>query len=137
MSSKRKADVHPAVTRLTAPRGDSGATGRPGAPRPGQRSSSCLCGLSPSGGVPNAMLRAALFAAIQGKGRQYMLRKELIATQDGVTIRYTGGAARPGRSGRVGTGPALGPDAGPRHEVLFHGPRLSQSPRPAHRHNRS
>ena len=42
-------------------------------------------------GAPNAVLRAALFAAIQGKGRQYMLRKELIATQDGVTIRYTGG----------------------------------------------
>ena len=37
------------------------------------------------------MLRAALFAAIQGKGRQYMLRKELIATQDGGRIRYTGG----------------------------------------------
>ena len=29
--------------------------------------------------------------AIQGKHRQYLLRKELIATQDGVTIRYTGG----------------------------------------------
>ena len=42
-------------------------------------------------GAPNAVLRAALFAAIQGKGRQYILRKELIATQDGVTIRYTGG----------------------------------------------
>ena len=27
----------------------------------------------------------------QGEVRQYMLRKELIATQDGVTIRYTGG----------------------------------------------
>ena len=42
-------------------------------------------------GAPNAVLRAALFAAIQGKGRQYMLRKELVATQDGVRIRYTGG----------------------------------------------
>ena len=42
-------------------------------------------------GAPNAVLRAALFGAIQGKGRRYMLRKELIATQDGITIRYTGG----------------------------------------------
>ena len=32
-----------------------------------------------------------MFGAIQGKGRRYLLRKELIATQDGVTIRYTGG----------------------------------------------
>ena len=42
-------------------------------------------------GAPNAVLRAALFGAIQGKGRRFLLRKELIATQDGVTIRYTGG----------------------------------------------
>ena len=41
-------------------------------------------------GAPNAVLRGALFAAVQGKSRQYMLRKELIATQDGVRIRYTG-----------------------------------------------
>ena len=40
-------------------------------------------------GVPNAVLRGALFSAIH-KDRQYMRRKELIATQDGVTIRYTG-----------------------------------------------
>ena len=40
-------------------------------------------------GAPNAVLRGALFAAIH-KDRQYMHRKELIATQDGVTIRYTG-----------------------------------------------
>ena len=39
-------------------------------------------------GAPNAVLRGALFAAIHK--RQYMRRKELIATQDGVTIRYTG-----------------------------------------------
>jgi len=41
-------------------------------------------------GVPNAVLRGALFPAIQGKNRVGLLRKELIATQDGVTIRYTG-----------------------------------------------
>ena len=41
-------------------------------------------------GAPNAVLRGALFPAIQGKNRAGLLRKELIATQDGVTIRYTG-----------------------------------------------
>ena len=40
-------------------------------------------------GAPNAVLRGALFAAIQGKGRRYM-REELIAAQQGVEIRYTG-----------------------------------------------
>ena len=45
----------------------------------------------PKRGAPNAVLRGALFPAIQGKRRQYILRKELIATQDGVRIRYTGG----------------------------------------------
>ena len=40
-------------------------------------------------GAPNAVLRGALFAAVH-KDRQYMRRQELIETQDGVTIRYTG-----------------------------------------------
>ena len=40
-------------------------------------------------GAPNAALRSALFAAIQGKGRRY-LEGELLAAQDGITIRYTG-----------------------------------------------
>jgi hypothetical protein len=40
-------------------------------------------------GTPNAFLRGALFAAIQGKERRAMQR-ELLATQKGVTIRYTG-----------------------------------------------
>lgn len=40
-------------------------------------------------GAPNAVLRSALFPAIQGKGRRYM-REELIAVQEGVEIRYTG-----------------------------------------------
>ena len=39
-------------------------------------------------GAPNAVLRGALFAAIH-KDRRYMDR-ELIAAQDGITIRYTG-----------------------------------------------
>ena len=40
-------------------------------------------------GVPNSVLRGALFAAIQGKDRQYLERKLLI-TQDGIQIRFTG-----------------------------------------------
>ena len=44
----------------------------------------------PKRGAPNAVLRGALFAAIQGKGRAAMLRKELVAAQRGITIRYTG-----------------------------------------------
>ena len=43
----------------------------------------------PARGVPNSVLRGALFAAIQGKDRQYLERKLLI-TQDGIQIRFTG-----------------------------------------------
>ena len=43
----------------------------------------------PKRGAPNAVLRGALFAAVH-KDRQYMHRQELIAAQDGFTIRYTG-----------------------------------------------
>ena len=43
----------------------------------------------PARGVPNSALRGALFAAIQGKDRQYLERKLLI-TQDGIQIRFTG-----------------------------------------------
>ena len=43
----------------------------------------------PKRGTPNAVLRGALFAAVH-KDRQYMHRQELIAAQDGITIRYTG-----------------------------------------------
>ena len=40
-------------------------------------------------GVPNSALRGALFAAIQGKDRQ-ALKEELLATQQGMEIRFTG-----------------------------------------------
>ena len=40
-------------------------------------------------GAPNAVLRSALFAAIQGKGRRY-LDDELLAAQGGITVRFTG-----------------------------------------------
>ena len=43
----------------------------------------------PKRGAPNAVLRGALFAAVQGKGRRYMDR-ELLASQRGVTVRFTG-----------------------------------------------
>ena len=41
-------------------------------------------------GAPNAVLRSALFAAIQGKGRRWLMSEELLATQQGITIRFTG-----------------------------------------------
>ena len=41
-------------------------------------------------GVPNSAVRGALFAAIEGKHRQYFHRKTVLATQNGITIRYTG-----------------------------------------------
>ena len=90
MSSKRKADIHPAVTRLTALAETAEQQDAQEQRGPAQVIQLPLWP-EPKRGAPNAVLRAALFAAIQGKGRQYMLRKELIATQDGVTIRYTGG----------------------------------------------
>ncbi len=40
-------------------------------------------------GVPNSVLRGALFAAIQGKGRQ-ALKRQLLAVQKGMEIRFTG-----------------------------------------------
>ena len=40
-------------------------------------------------GTPNAWLRGALFAAIQGKKRR-ALKRELLASVDGVQIRFTG-----------------------------------------------
>ena len=43
----------------------------------------------PSRGVPNSALRGALFAAIQGKNRR-ALKREVLAVQNGMTIRFTG-----------------------------------------------
>ena len=40
-------------------------------------------------GVPNSVLRGALFAGIQGRGRRY-LEGELLASQREIEIRYTG-----------------------------------------------
>lgn len=43
----------------------------------------------PARGVPNEIIRSALFAAVQARGREYLERAE-IACQDGFTVRYTG-----------------------------------------------
>ena len=40
-------------------------------------------------GTPNSFLRGALFAAIQGKEREY-LKGQLLASRDGIKIRFTG-----------------------------------------------
>lgn len=40
-------------------------------------------------GTPNSFMRGALFAAIQGKDRRY-LKGELLASREGMTIRFTG-----------------------------------------------
>ena len=86
MSNTRKADVHPAVARLAA-LADRAAQ----EPEPRGLAKVIQLPLWPEAkrGAPNAALRSALFAAIQGKGRRY-LEGELLAAQDGITIRYTG-----------------------------------------------
>ena len=88
MSSKRKADVHPAAARLAAVAETAKKRRRKPAP-----AKVIQLPLWPEAtrGAPNAVLRGALFAAIQGKSRRYMDRKQLIETQDGITIRYSGG----------------------------------------------
>jgi len=43
----------------------------------------------PARGVPNSVLRGALFAAIQGKDRK-ALSRELLTVQQGIEIRFTG-----------------------------------------------
>ena len=89
MSSKRNADVHPAAARLAAL---SETAQQQEAQEPRGPAQVIQLPLWPEAkrGAPNAVLRGALFSAIQGKNRAGLLRKELIATQDGVTIRYTG-----------------------------------------------
>ena len=88
MSSKRKAEVHPAAARFAAIAETAKKRGRRPAP-----AKVIQLPLWPEAkrGAPNAVLRGALFAAIQGKSRRYMDRKQLIETQDGITIRYSGG----------------------------------------------
>ena len=87
MSSERQPDVHPAVARLAAIAETAKKQGRH-RPAPAKVIQLPLWPESKRG-APNAVLRAALFAAVQGKGR-VALDRELLAAQNGVTIRYTG-----------------------------------------------
>lgn len=43
----------------------------------------------PKRGAPNSFIRSALFAAIQGKDRQF-LKETVLASQDGIVVKYTG-----------------------------------------------
>ena len=90
MSRKRRVDIHPAAARIAALA--ERAQSEPDAPAPRGPAKVIQLPVWPEAtrGAPNAVLRGALFPAIQGKNRTGLLRKELIATQDGVTIRYTG-----------------------------------------------
>ena len=87
MSGKRKADVHPAVAQLAAIAETAKKRTRH-RPAPAKVIQLPLWPESKRG-APNAVLRAALFAAVQGKGR-IALDRELLAAQNGITIRYTG-----------------------------------------------
>ena len=87
MSSKRKADDHPAAARLAAI-AETAKKQRRRRPAPAKVLQLPLWP-EPKRGAPNAVLRGALFAAVQGKGR-IALDRELLAAQDGITIRYTG-----------------------------------------------
>ena len=87
MSGKRKADVHPAAARLAAV-AETAKKQRRRRPAPAKVIQLPLWPESKRG-APNAVLRAALFAAVQGKGRRYMDR-EVLAAQRGVTVRFTG-----------------------------------------------
>lgn len=86
MSTKRKADVHSVVARLAALA--ETAKKRRRRPAPAKVIQLPLWP-EPKRGAPNAVLRGALFAAVQGKGRRYMDR-EVLAAQRGVTVRFTG-----------------------------------------------
>ena len=89
MSSKRKADVHPAAARLAALA--ETAEQQKAAQEPRGPAKVIQLPLWPEAkrGAPNAVLRGALFAAVQGKGRIVMDRV-FLATQDGIAVRYTG-----------------------------------------------
>ena len=82
-------NAHPAVARLTALA--ETAQQHPDAQEPRGPAKVIQLPLWPEAkrGAPNAVLRGALFAAVQGKGRIALDRK-LLAAQDGITIRYTG-----------------------------------------------
>ena len=87
MSSKRKAATPPAGGRL-AVLVETAKKQRRRRPAPAKVIQLPLWPEAKRG-APNAVLRGALFAAIQGKGR-VALDRATLGAQDGVTIRYTG-----------------------------------------------
>ena len=86
------AETHTAdmAGQLAEWRGRGGGKAAEEEPRPPAKVIQLPLWPEPKRGAPNAVLRGALFAAIQGKTRQSGLSEQLIATQDGITIRYTG-----------------------------------------------
>ena len=86
MSSKRKTDVHPAAARLAVLAETAAQTNQE------SRGPAKVLQLplwpEATRGVPNAVLRGALFAAVH-KDRPY-LEGAVLAAQDGVTVRFTG-----------------------------------------------
>ena len=88
MSSKRKADVHPAAARLAALA--ETAQQPPDAQEPRGPAKVIQLPLWPEAkrGAPNAVLRSALFAAVH-KDRRY-LEGALLAALGGITVRFTG-----------------------------------------------
>ena len=87
MSNKRKADIHPAVARLTALAETAEQQDAQEQRGPAQVIQLPLWP-EPKRGAPNAVLRGALFAAVH-KDRRYVDR-ELLATQDGIKVWFTG-----------------------------------------------
>ena len=87
MSSQRKTALHPAAARLAAI-AETAQRQRQRRPAPAKVIQLPLWPEAKRG-APNAVLRSALFAAIQGKGRRY-LKNALLAVQQGVAIRFTG-----------------------------------------------
>ena len=86
MAETHQADM---AGQLAEWRGRGGGKAAEEEPRPPAKVIQLPLWPEPKRGAPNAVLRGALFAAVH-KDRQYMRRKELIAAQDGITIRYTG-----------------------------------------------
>ena len=86
MNSKRKADVHPAAARLAAVAETAKKRGRKPAPA---KVVQLPMWPEATRGAPNAVLRSALFAAVQGK-RRLVMDRVLLAAQSGITVRYTG-----------------------------------------------
>lgn len=93
--STRPSNVHSLTERLEAieqkAKGRKGAPAKEKPPRRRNKPQSITLPEWPvsARGVPNAILRSALFAAVQGKDRRYM-KREILASQKGIKIRFTG-----------------------------------------------